>query len=472
MSCRFSALHSPPSYFRVTDVFYDRLLCITVSPSVTGRQAPYKAAPSPLRTESDPITSTVVKPSLLSPQTMTAPSSVSMPESPAPAFNSSRRGVRFAEEEDDKEENIPLGYVLRHQKRREEKAQFLKRQKELRAHDEERQKHEAERQRWQKERDQWKREMQAIEEEKRKKAYAEEVIAARARRESRMSYFPSSSSLTQQVDGDGGRVNKYHRPAYDARSKPEEQSPSPRSRNQSSSSSRPGSTYHSPNSVTGSRPASTYSVHSSMEDVRLREHRTGSRRGSMVSEASQAQTQRGSLYAYGWGVPVPPVPAFPVNVMPSMPIMAMPQYVMDMPLMPPNAPFMAQQFGGRSRSRDSSPGKKNGSTSHGNSPSGSPTGGGSGSSSSRERPRQSSYNSSHGPGSRQGSSGDERHSPSRTRTPSGSEREREHRSGRPTTRLQQTSSWNQPPPPSAMNMAMAGYNNVRPPPSRRMTAFS
>ena len=78
--------------------------------------------------------------------------------------------MRFAEEEPDKDrdkekdEGVPLGYVLRIKQKREEKARFLQAERERRKHEDERRKHEEERRRWEEERARWEREKRAMEE--------------------------------------------------------------------------------------------------------------------------------------------------------------------------------------------------------------------------------------------------------------------------------------------------------------------
>jgi hypothetical protein len=261
---------------------------------------------------------------------------------------STRRGVRFAENVD-KEDSVPLGYILRHKKRREEKTLFLQRERERREHEEEKLRHEAERQQWEQEKQQWQKEKRTIEGSKRQKQFAEEIAAARVRRESRFA-IPSSQAKEQ--------VRKpreaYSRPTYDTRKQTE--SPSltrpPHSRDGSSSSSKPGSLHQSESAGSVAlRPASTYSVVS--EDVRPRVNRN-SKRGSIISESSRRSVVS-PIYTYGWpSVPsmpqVLPIPVYPaVQTMPLMP-----QFSLDMPLLPPAAPFMRQQYG-RSPSRDSLP---------------------------------------------------------------------------------------------------------------------
>jgi len=261
-----------------------------------------------------------------------------------PTPPSTRRGVRFAENLD-KDDSVPLSYVLRHKKRREEKTLFLQREQERREHEEEKLRHEAERQQWEQEKRQWHKEKRTIEEARRQKQFAEEIAAARVRRES---HYALPSSQTREQDRKPREA--YARPTYDPRRQiePPSQTRPPRPRNDSSSSSKQGSLPQSESAgPLASRPASTFSIASS-EDMRTRVSRN-SRGGSMVSESSQR-----SAYTYGWpsGLPLPQM--FPVPVYPSVQAMPiMPQFPLDMPLLPPTAPFMRQQYS-RSPSRDAS----------------------------------------------------------------------------------------------------------------------
>lgn len=271
------------------------------------------------------------------------------PASTAAAASSSRRGVRFAENVD-KEDQVPLGYVLRHRKRREEKTLFLQREQERRGHEEEKLRHEAERQQWEKEKRQWQKEKRAIDEVKRQKQYAEEITAARVRREA-LNVLPSAQAREQ----DRKPHDAYSRPSYDPRRLAESPSypHSPRPRNDSPSSSRRG-TLLPPESAgsLASRPISIPSVASS-EDVRTRISRN-SRRGSMISESSQ-RSVASPIITYGWPPPVPLLPQMlPIPVYSSMQaVPIMPQFPMDSPLLPPIAPFMRQKYD-RPRSPESS----------------------------------------------------------------------------------------------------------------------
>ncbi|TBU45069.1 hypothetical protein BD309DRAFT_860969 [Dichomitus squalens] len=394
-----------------------------ISPSTSSRGQLYKASPSPLRMEavsapspaastpdipaSAPAVSPVVSASIApSPVTSPPPSASSAAARLKPAL---KQGVRFAEgEKEDKEDNVPLGYVMRVQQKREEKARFLAAERERRQHEEARRKHEEEKRKWEKERATWEREKRAMEEERKKRLYAEEVAAARARRESsRIGFGPATGeglavgqwdrSERPRPDRESSASPSFSRPTYDpAHAMPRTYSDSSLARpphpSRGSSGSGSGSPEESrPNSVygswsgAGSRPPSMHSgvptPSSSQQDVRPRERRTSSsRRASMVSESGSSRPRS--------EVPVPPVPVpnmwtmnMPMNMGAPMPMpglgipmampvgmgmtpMGMPMYgiPMDMPLLPPSPPFM-QQYGGRSSSRSRSP-----SGSHSNSP--------------------------------------------------------------------------------------------------------
>ncbi|KAI0318705.1 hypothetical protein OF83DRAFT_1114529 [Amylostereum chailletii] len=341
-------------------------LAASLSASASLKPTPYKALPSPLRPLND-----ATEPALRSgssSQTITvSPSSPTAPDSAG-----TKRGVRFAENID-KEDQVPLGYVMRVQKKREEKARFLREERERRRQEEDRLKFEAERQQWEEERRAWDKEKRAMDEERKRKQYSEELAAARARREIQHA-LPSSSSVREARRN---ARDAYSRPAYDDRKHSEASSQhSTRPRLETSGSSHQDNT----KSVNGSRPPSTFSTHSisSTEDAH-RERRT-TRRTSGMSESSMRSSN--SMYHYGWPTsaspvpPVPPIPTMPpmqsyhsmpffptMPSYPSMPMMpVMPQYVMsmDMPLLPPSAPFMSH---GASRSRNSSPARSSGSPS-------------------------------------------------------------------------------------------------------------
>ncbi|EGO01876.1 hypothetical protein SERLA73DRAFT_71036 [Serpula lacrymans var. lacrymans S7.3] len=253
-----------------------------------------------------------------------------------------KRGVRFAE--DDKDDQIPLGYVLRIKKKREEKAKFLREERERRIHEEEKRRQEEDRQKREAERREWEKE------------------PARARREASragQSFVPPSPA--RQPERSVVRQPSYSRPQY-GRSSSQRQhvpelvlsSPNPSPNDGSPVSSRPpsitGALPATPVSQRGfSRPPSVYSAHtlSSSEDVRARDGRRVSKRNSMIGDFTKQplspHMQPNFLpYPSQWGS-IPPVP-----VLPSMPF-----YAVDMPLLPPSPPFMMQQYG-RPRSYNNS----------------------------------------------------------------------------------------------------------------------
>jgi len=125
-----------------------------------------------------------------------------------------KRGVRFAE--DGKEDQVPLAYVQRIKKQREEKAQFLREERERREWEEERERQERERmerdrerREWERERKAWEMEKKAMEEERKARLYAEEVAAARLRRENACA-GGSSASNAAVAKTSLGAVNVHH----------------------------------------------------------------------------------------------------------------------------------------------------------------------------------------------------------------------------------------------------------------------
>lgn len=324
-----------------------------------------------------------------------------------------RRGVRFAE--DEKEDVIPLGYVLRMRRKREEKARFLQAEHERRALEEQRARleeqrrlQEAERVEWEKERMAWEGERKAME-EKKQRMYAEEVANTRLRREAARAGgipssnngvinrlmgpgggpFPSSVSSTAIRESDRNRLQQaYPRNSsqrgtvYDPslhrgsapvpipqRSASERNLPTISLTAHSPQSSSPGSSRtpsvgdgHSTPSLiasgsgSGTRPPSMYSAHelSSSEDVQQQRMAAAaaaaaanmtnrSKRNSLAASNSSLRLhpERASSYP-GWdgsNQSLSYIPAVPM--MPTM----MPAYVMmDMPLLPPTAPFMLHQY--------------------------------------------------------------------------------------------------------------------------------
>ncbi|THV08459.1 hypothetical protein K435DRAFT_11648 [Dendrothele bispora CBS 962.96] len=331
------------------------------------RTAPHLSAPSPLRNEH--ITS--LNPTIT--RTATAPAAVKSYSTLAdetsagePPVSSAKRGVRFAEKSP--EENVPIGYVMRKQKQREEKARFLREEKEKRLFEEERAKMEEERQRrdlerqeWEKEKMAWEKEKRAVEEERKKRMYAEEFAASRQRAESSrmgMKFSSSSTSLRDPPERNvpSSSAKRYSRPVYDP-SRRQASEPAGSSNNSSPENSRPSSVAN-PNVQpprTGSRPPSVYSSQTmSSEDIRHSQQRRSGYAGSTSS--SRHGMDRSSTYSgsyFGWSssnpnLMVPPIPQLP-------------PFAMDMPLLPPTAPFMMNQY---PRSRNSSPGSSPASSRH------------------------------------------------------------------------------------------------------------
>lgn len=359
------------------------------------RNAPYIAVPSPLRNQHNPP---VIPPLMAVSQS--APPAIPAVLPAAPIEPPVKRGVRF--QEDDKDDVIPIGYALRMKKRREEKAKFLQAENERRVLEEERLKLEEERRRrdaeraeWEAERRAWEREKKAMEEERKQRKYAEEVVAARARRESQRAggvpsmnntssggsaggYFPTSPSSTSLHHAERNKPatlresRRHSRPVYDAALPPsplpiprrENSEPDlptitrnngslPRSSPYSTSSPSPGSSRPpsiggptTPPVASGSRPPSVYSSQevSSSEDVR--QHRasvaaasmlSGKKRHSLTPSVAQHRTAAISYPVWSGSNPnlvmVPPMPTM------------MPAFVMmDMPLLPPTPPFMLHQY--------------------------------------------------------------------------------------------------------------------------------
>ncbi|KAG9317405.1 hypothetical protein JVU11DRAFT_1604 [Chiua virens] len=355
--------------------------------------------------------------SLTLPNTLSPAQQVKEPTSSGSATNDPvpKRGVRFADD-DGKDDQIPLGYVLRIRKNKEQKAQFLREERARRARvaqlstenrhptttsqvsrvitrrqplrpplrplislheplkpqkpatvsqvvgEEERLRREVEK--IEMEKLKRSRELARKQAEERERAYAEELQAARARREAVRAGRPllESASLSPRAadrSRSGSRdsmhlslrgsnvSHKYTPELVFTPVSPHGGSPS------SSVPATPGSQY------SFSRPPSLYSAHTaSSEDVRGRDGRLGSRRMSVLSDTTKGISlhppydPRMSFNPYVWtGVPpVPPMPAIPM-------VNGMPFYGVDMPLLPPTPPFMMNEFGVRSRSYTGSPGQ-------------------------------------------------------------------------------------------------------------------
>lgn len=301
---------------------------------------------------------------------------------PAPRV---KRGVRFAE--DGKDDQIPLGYVLRIKKKREEKARFLREEREKReleegwrareekrAREEERRLWEAEKREQEKERKAWELQKKKMEEERRQYNYAADLQASRARSEaSRAGHISSSSSLARDMERDRSASRDTHQSGLPstrqrtldlvvptANLSPYDGSPS------SSMPATPGS------QRSFSRPPSVYSTQTaSSEDIRARDGRRISKRSSLAFDPSKQSplllpNPHASFLPYNpWtNVPVPPFVIPPVPPLPAAPMMMhMPFYSLD-PLLPPSPPFMMNQFGIQPYSANSSQGQVSSSPRH------------------------------------------------------------------------------------------------------------
>jgi len=327
------------------------------------RNQPYKASPSPLRIGITPKSSDhakALKPVL--PPSQSAPAPVppppALPTNVAAPTKRARSSVRFdVEEKEDKEDHVPLGQVMRIKRGREERAKFLELEKERRALEQERLKHQAEKRKWEQEKRTWEAERTAAEDDKKKRLYQQEVIAARKRRETQMFKVNLSSVDLPEIEAQSGRrQGSYSRPAYDTprRESSDGSSPGvshPPSRNDSFNSLRGTS---KPQSIHSAPPPSLRSSHtvSSVEDVA----KMMGRRTSVLPETPPQSPMLMQPYGYPWGVPM--MPQMPMQMSMPMPMQMAPQmpyYTMDnTPLLPPAAPFMMQRTGDRRQSSSSS----------------------------------------------------------------------------------------------------------------------
>ena len=317
-----------------------------------GRNAP--SLPSPLRMEHGP-------PSIHFP---------SADSRTMPAVPTVKRGVRFAE--DDKEDQIPLGYILRIKKKREEKAKFIQEEKERRAFEEERARQEEERlrreierQEWEKEKKTWEREKRTMEEERRQRQYAEEVAAARIRRDAARSGFYVGPSSQDTSLPHSREVKSSTRSMLDVPRVPRRQSSEPAATtgtlgspyNASPASSNPPSANGGSPAASGyfsSRPPSINSANTTLSSAEdLQPHRKNtSKRSSLGSDQpfKQEGDRTSQLFYPVWS---------PGYLIP--PIAHMPAYPKNMPLLPPTPPFMMEQnhrspsSNSRSHNRSSSP---------------------------------------------------------------------------------------------------------------------
>ncbi|KAI0092029.1 hypothetical protein BDY19DRAFT_575540 [Irpex rosettiformis] len=262
----FSSLPPSPAAFTVTE---------TASSSPQGAKtppaAPYKPSPSPLRkdytTEAGTdwkyrspavrsVSSPAITPLPTRPSELT--SSVSSPNTAtSPAMEIPKVGVRFAD--DEKDENVPLDYVMRIKQARDQKAKFLAAERarrqsvqgplrpssvrpsldnpqqmredlkrvaeERRRLEEEKKRYETERRRqeeermlYEKERAAWEREKKHAEEERKHRAYADEVADARRRRESSrqgsVTKIENMGSWTGDREKERERKESQFRPQY------------------------------------------------------------------------------------------------------------------------------------------------------------------------------------------------------------------------------------------------------------------
>jgi len=322
------------------------LCSLTWTAAPTHTRNSYITAPSPLRNEHNPPVAT--KELIPSEETV-------QPKRKTPSVSAStvKRVVRFVE--DDSDDGIPL-HIVRMKKQREGKAKFLRREQLKRAREEEEEKCRLEEEALERDRLRLAKEREKRERERR--LFAEEVAATRMRREfqragglssqsnSSSSLLVPSPSSTSIKDSERNRLRDSRsyssKSTHDAHPRREASDPGfiaiSTSRNHniydsSSGSSQPG---HSPASLSGhrpqSRPPSTYSTHTQSSSDEAR-HSGGSRRNSMVAVApgssSRAyQTWSGSSQSLHH---IPPVPRVP-------------DYVNDMPLLPPAAPFMKHSY--------------------------------------------------------------------------------------------------------------------------------
>ncbi|PPQ94027.1 hypothetical protein CVT25_009875 [Psilocybe cyanescens] len=333
------------------------VLVETTQPPAAQKRNSYTAAPSPLRNQHSPP---------LTPKTIL------------------KRNVRFAEDDSDPEDGLPL-HVIRMKKKREQKADFLRLERLKRVREEQEERHQLELQARQEavEKEQRRHALEKERREKEKVMYAETIAATRARRESHRAGVvplnnPSSNLLAASPSFSSLKDSERNKPANSRRFSRSPQDPPPslsiprrdssdsamhlntynaHQYDSSPGSSRPPSIGYSPNSPSSpnSRPPSTYSAHtSSSEDVR-HHHHSGSRRNSMNAAAVAAASS--SIYARP-----PMIVSYPTwsgsnpNFQYIPPVPPFPDFVHDMPLLPPTAPFMKPSY--KSRSSSSSRSRK------------------------------------------------------------------------------------------------------------------
>ncbi|KAI0773434.1 hypothetical protein BC629DRAFT_1595196 [Irpex lacteus] len=394
----FSSLPPSPAAFAVTDSPTSSTQATKPSPAVS-----YKSSPSPLRMDNtiatdgqvrSPTTRSVSSPAISMSPTRPASltSSVSSPKiATPPSLSAPKVSVRFAD--DDKDENIPLDYVMRVKQAKDQKVRFLaaeharrqsvqslsrpssvrpsldnpqqmrddlrrvaeerrRLEEEKKRYEAERRKQEQERQQYEKERAAWEKERKLAEEERKRKAYAEEVAEARRRRESsRQGSVPRIDNIASWTgDREKERERKesltgprYSRPKYESSRRDASDGSlagsSTNLRLHIPADASPGSS-RPPSIATGSvrdssRPPSMYSTppsSASAIDVRQRRESKASRRTSFMSDGSQLGAQQ-QMFMQG-GMPS----AYPWGVPPVPPVPA----VMNMNMMPMGMPMQMQ----------------------------------------------------------------------------------------------------------------------------------
>ncbi|KAF8351377.1 hypothetical protein F5887DRAFT_1069095 [Amanita rubescens] len=308
-----------------------------MSPSILVRSH-VSAVPSPLRNDALSSTSNREENGRLNTEVGTAPRLV-------------RRGVHFAEDEDDA---LPL-HIIRMKRKREERARFLsseQRRRELEARqasqaaEDERRRRELERM----EREKALQERKAKEDERKQRIYLEQVAAARLTRISRhrQSLYVTWITLPNFVNQGTGQVLcttcRVHGRASSSPGSP------PHS---SSGSSRAPSDTGQP---TGGR---TYPLRPSSQSEDGLSGSRGKRDSAVAQGYLRPPTARNPTYPM-WPNNFLAVPS--MHVMPPYRLPMDPSFSMDMPLLPPVPPFMMQQYPRRS-SRQSSPGRSNSSSS-------------------------------------------------------------------------------------------------------------
>ena len=356
---------------------------------ITNRKSSSPSVPSPLRLEHGQPALSVTSP--VSPAS-SAESSISSPKLQKSSRHREERTLSFASDIGD---DVPLGYAMQAKKKLEEKQRFLqmeqeKRAKESKARDTEEQQRKEEDFKQVEEEQKRVEEERKLREEKQKARYAEEITAARQRREMSRTGVENFTNIREAKQRE--QEPSYSRPAYDT-STPSFATPSRKqaadyvknteTRGASPQPPRPNSVVGSSENVRrGLAPQST-NFHS-MEDLRP----TPSRRQSTMSEVSEQHNQRPmsviSSSSRRLSLPrtqsapmqvptvvypvvftnVPPVPPMPMMpVIPPIPPMQMAP-VWNMPMLSPNAPFAMQYpppmppFASNSQSRDSSPSRR------------------------------------------------------------------------------------------------------------------